>query len=72
MALQSKELMAALREDKIAAAAFRQQLPSQQNYFHRYVITARTSETITGRIVNVLNAMIRNQNFGEMIRSLKK
>ena len=69
---QSKELIAALKEDKIALEQFRSLTLSHQNYFHRYVVTAKGMDTKAGRIVNVINAMYRKQNFGEMIRSLKK
>jgi hypothetical protein len=70
-ALQSKELLDCLKEDKIAEKAFKSQLLSHQNYFHRYVATAKGQATKAGRIVNVINAMYKKQNFGEMIRSLK-
>jgi len=70
--LFSKELMDCLNEDKEALKQFLSQLKSHQNYFHRYVETAKTAATKAGRIVNTINAMHRKQNFGEMIRSLKK
>ena len=71
-ALQSPELLIALKEEKGANATFKGLLPSHQNYFHRYVATAKTAPTKAERIVNVINAMLRKQNFGEMIRGLKK
>jgi hypothetical protein len=70
-ALQSQELLDCLKEDKIAEKTFMAQLLSHQNYFHRYVATAKGGNTRAGRIVNVINAMHKKQNFGEMIRSLK-
>ncbi len=71
-ALQSPELLTALKEEKEAHGTFKTLVPSHQNYFHRYVATAKTAPTKAERIVNVINAMYRKQNFGEMIRSLKK
>lgn len=71
-ALQSQELIEALEEDKIAKKQFDSLLLSQRNYFHRYVYTAKGMDTKAGRIVNIINAMYKKQNFGEMIRSLKK
>jgi hypothetical protein len=71
-ALQSRELLSALKEEKEANVTFKGLVPSHQNYFHRYVATAKTSPTKAERIVNVINAMYRKQNFGEMIRGLKK
>jgi hypothetical protein len=50
---------------------FESQPLSHQNYFHRYVDSAKGQATKAGRIVNVINAMYKKQNFGEMIRSLK-
>jgi hypothetical protein len=71
-ALQSPELIACLEEDKIAKKQFNSLLLSHRNYFHRYVYTAKGAATKAGRIVNVINAMYKKQDFGEMIRSLKK
>lgn len=70
--LFSQELMDCLNEDKAALKQFLSQLKSHQNYFHRYVATAKGADTRAGRIVNTINAMHKKQNFGEMIRSLKK
>ncbi len=70
--LQSDELIEALNEDKIAKKQFDSLLLSHRNYFHRYVYTAKGIDTKAGRIVNIINAMYKKQNFGEMIRSLKK
>jgi hypothetical protein len=70
--LQSGELLAALKEEKTAYEQFKSLLTSHQNYFHRYVCTAKGADTRAGRIVNVINAMYRKQDFGQMIRSLKK
>lgn len=71
-ALKSPELLACLEEDKIAKKQFESLLKSHQNYYHRYVYTAKGADTKAGRIVNVINAMYKKMNFGEMIRSLKK
>jgi hypothetical protein len=69
---ESKELLASLKEDKTAYSLFRSLLKSHQTYFHRYVDSARGADTRAGRIVNVINAMYRKQDYGEMIRSLKQ
>lgn len=70
--LISEELMNCLQDEKPALKQFLSQLPSHQNYFHKYVIEAKTAETQAARIVNTINAMLKKQDFGEMIRSLKK
>lgn len=71
-ALKSEELLECLSDDKIALKQFNSLLLSHQNYFHRYVYTAKGADTKAGRIVNTINAMHKKMNFGEMIRSLKK
>jgi hypothetical protein len=70
--LESKQLMECLKEDPEALEKFNKQLLSHRNYFHRYVDSAKTDATRAGRIVNVINAMHRGYNYGEMIRALKK
>jgi hypothetical protein len=71
-ALKSQELLDCLNDDKIALKQFNSLLLSHQNYFHRYIYTAKGADTKAGRIVNTINAMHKKMNFGEMIRSLKK
>jgi len=71
-ALKSQELLDCLKDDKIALKQFNSLLLSHQNYFHRYIYTAKGADTKAGRIVNTINAMRQKMNFGEMIRSLKK
>jgi hypothetical protein len=71
-ALKSQELLDCLKDDKIALKQFNSLLLSHQNYFHRYIYTAKGAATKAGRIVNTINAMHQKLNFGEMIRNLKK
>jgi hypothetical protein len=69
--LESKELLDCLNEEPTALKAFNALLLSHRNYFHRYVCNAKTAPTRAGRIVHVLDAMLKGQDFGTMIRSLK-
>jgi len=71
-ALQSQELIDCLNEDAEALKQFNSLLLSQRNYFHRYVYSAKGTATKAGRIVNIINAMYKKQDFGTMIRSLQK
>jgi len=71
-AIKSPELIECLLEDKVAKKQFDSLLISHRNYFHRYVYSAKGQSTKAGRIVNIINAMYKKQDFGEMIRSLKK
>ncbi len=68
----SIELMDCLKDDKFALKQFQSQPLSHQNYFHRYIESAKTAETKAGRIVNTIEAMHKKLNYGEMIRSLKQ
>lgn len=69
---ECKELMDCLKEDPEALKRFKALLPSHQNYHHRYVDTAKGAATKAARIVNTIHALYKGQDFGEMIRSLKK
>jgi uncharacterized protein YdeI (YjbR/CyaY-like superfamily) len=71
-ALISNELVSCLNDDEIAKKQFLSLLPSHQNYYHRYIETAKTQATKATRIAHTLNAMHKKLNYGEMIRSLKK
>jgi Domain of unknown function (DUF1905)/Bacteriocin-protection, YdeI or OmpD-Associated len=71
-ALKSNELIECLAEEAQAKKQFESLPQSHQNYFHRYIFSAKGEATKAGRIVNVINAMHKKQNFGEMIRGLKK
>ncbi|HQQ93011.1 MAG TPA: YdeI/OmpD-associated family protein [Bacteroidia bacterium] len=70
-ALKSQELLDCLETEPEALKQFNSLLLSHQNYFHRYVYTAKGADTRAGRIVNVIHAMYKKMNFGEMVRSLK-
>lgn len=69
--LKSEELLDCLAEDPVAKKQFESLPLSHQNYFHRYIYTAKGADTKAGRILNVISAMYKKQNFGEMIRGNK-
>lgn len=69
--LQSSDLIDCLNEDPVALKQFNSLLLSHRNYFHRYIYTAKGAATKAGRIVNVINAMHKKMDFGEMMRGLK-
>lgn len=71
-ALKSKELLDCLKEDKPAEKQFNSITLAQQNYFHNYILSAKGIDTRAGRILNSIHAMHQKQDFGAMIRSLKK
>lgn len=71
-ALPSKELLDCLKEEPEALAQFSSLTKAHQNYFHAYVNSAKGADTRAGRIVNTITALLKKQNFGEMIRSHQK
>lgn len=69
---KSKELLACLNEESEAKKQFESLTMSHQNYFHKWINSAKGADTKAGRIVNTINAMLRKMDYGEMIRSFKK
>ena len=55
--IQSQELLDCLKDDKIALKQINSLMLSHQNYFHRYIYTAKGSDTKAGRILKTINAM---------------
>lgn len=59
--------------DEPGAMAFFKQLPrSHQNYFSKWIEAAKTDATKANRIALAVNALSKQQGYGEMIRSMKK
>lgn len=71
-ALKSDELIDCLKEEPEALNQFASLTKAHQNYFHNYINSAKGADTRAGRIVQVIQAMLKKQNFGEMIRSHQK
>jgi hypothetical protein len=69
---KSKELLACLNEEPEAKKQFESLTTAHQNYFHKWINSAKGADTKEGRIVNTINAMLRKMDYGELIRSLKK
>jgi len=63
------DLLECLADEPAAMAYFRELPKSHQNYFGNWVKTARTPETRAKRIARVVTAMLKKQNYGEMIRA---
>jgi hypothetical protein len=45
---------------------------SHRDYFIKWIEDAKTQETRAKRIVNTVNAMLRNWDYGKMIREMRK
>jgi hypothetical protein len=64
-----KDLMECLADEPDALAYFKTLPKSHQNYFGNWVREAKTDGTRTKRLASVVRAMVRRQNFGEMLRA---
>ena len=65
----SRDLIACLKDEPGALAAFNKLPGSHQKYFSRWVESAKTSNTKAKRIVLTVEAMVKKMNFGEMLRA---
>jgi len=66
------DLMECLADEPAALAFFQKMPKSHQNYFGKWVDSAKTDATRTRRIAQVVDAMAKSRNFGEMMQSLKQ
>ncbi|HTN06524.1 YdeI/OmpD-associated family protein [Agriterribacter sp.] len=66
------ELLECLSDEPSAMQFFKQLPRSHQNYFSKWIEGAKTDATRAKRITQTVNAMIKQQGYGEMVRSLKK
>jgi hypothetical protein len=59
-------------QDEPKAASFFETLPKgHQNYFSKWIESAKTIETKTKRIVGSVNALSKGLGYGEMLRAMK-
>ena len=68
----NKEFVACLNDDPAAMAHFKTLPQSHQNYFSKWIESAKTVETKTKRIAQAVNALSRQQGYVEMVREMKK
>ena len=64
-----KDLVACLADEPRALAYFKTLPMSHQNYFGNWVKSAKTEGTRTRRIARVVEAMLKQQTYAEMIRA---
>jgi hypothetical protein len=67
----SRDFIKCLKEDERALSHFESLPKSHQNYFSKWIESAKTIQTKTKRIVMAVDALARKQGFGEIIRSNK-
>jgi bifunctional DNA-binding transcriptional regulator/antitoxin component of YhaV-PrlF toxin-antitoxin module len=65
----SRDLMACLKDEPSALAAFKKLPGSHQKYFSRWIEGAKTSTTKTKRIVMTIEALAKKMDFGAMLRA---
>ncbi len=68
----SPELMQCLTDEPAAMAYFNKLPGSHQKYYSNWIESAKTFETKAKRIAQAVNACLKGQHYGEMIRSLKE
>ena len=66
------DFVACLADDPPARSFFNKLPKSHQNYFSKWIESAKTDQTKTKRIALAVNALSRSMGFGEMLRSQKK
>ncbi len=65
------ELMTCLADEPKALAFFNSLAGSHRNYFSKWVGSAKTATTKSKRIAQAIEAFLKSQNFGEMLRHLQ-
>ena len=65
------EFMDCLKDDKEALKFFKSLPRSHQNYFSKWIESAKSDATKAKRIIRALNAFIKKQGFNEMMRDQK-
>lgn len=68
----SAVLMACLEDDPEAAAYFKKLPGSHQQYYSRWIESAKTDATKTKRIALAMNAFAKNLSFSQMMQMQKK
>ena len=70
--LVNKELMICLADEPEALKKFIKMPKSHQNYYSKWVETAKTEQTKTKRIALVVNAMHKGMGFADMMRAARQ
>ena len=68
----SAELMDCLQDEPLALQHFKGLPKSHQNYFTRWIESAKTETTKAKRIAQAINGLSKGAQFGEVIREIKR
>jgi hypothetical protein len=66
-----KDLLDCLADEPKALEYFKSLPKSHQNYFGNWIKSAKTAPTRANRIARVVNAMLKKQDYGTMIRAAR-
>ncbi len=66
-----QELLDCLADEPPALANFNKLSPSHRGYYIKWIMSAKTEQTITKRIVKCITAMKRGMHYGQMLQSIK-
>jgi hypothetical protein len=66
------DLLLCLREEPAADAFFKKLSPSHRSYYSRWVASSRSEATKARRIARCIDALLRGQHYGEMLKWEKK
>lgn len=66
------DLMKCLADEHEALSFFKTLSPGHQKYFSNWINSAKTESTRAARIAHTVTAMLRNEDFGTMLRRIKK
>lgn len=67
----NSELMECLADEPVALAFFQTFSRSTQNYYSKWIESAKTETTRTGRIAMAVNALLRKMDYGAMLREAR-
>lgn len=67
----SADLVECLEDEPAASAFFQQLSKSHQNYFSKWIESAKTPETKANRIAKTIRGLAMQMDFGEMMRYFK-
>jgi hypothetical protein len=68
----SAELMECLQDDADAMAGFTKLSKSQQQYFSKWIESAKTEATKTSRIARAITALAKGWDYGQTMRAAKE
>jgi hypothetical protein len=66
------ELMECLEEEPVALSFFNSLTKGHQAYYIKWVLSAKTDETKAKRMAQMIAGLIKKQDFGALLRSLKQ